>query len=85
MYGRKLVYALATVLTTLVMTAGPALAAPNPGPGSRLRNCTWDRTIYISGSLRQAPVIFDGKVIHYDIYQCQDGSWIYVGSSDDMN
>lgn len=61
----------------------PAAAAP-AGPGGALgKPCLWQGVLYTSGSIRKSAVVWQGHLLRYDLYECMNASWRYIGSSDD--
>jgi hypothetical protein len=62
----------------------PASAAPGGPTRPTPLPCSWNGQLYAHGSYRSAAVIgINGQLLHYDVYQCQNGQWIYRYSSDD--
>jgi hypothetical protein len=78
MFKRSLTLVLIAILMT-VLSAAPAWAAPGK-PIMPRGGCYWNGAFYPEGSIR---------VVHYpaydDYYRCQVGTWMYFGSSDDIN
>jgi hypothetical protein len=79
--------ALTLLALYLALNVQPVVAAPGPNPpGPTPMPCSWRGQVYPHGSTRHSPVIGPlGNIIRYDIYRCQDASWVYIGSSDDVN
>jgi len=74
------------LLFLLSISATPAMAAPG-GPGeTNSLPCQWNAQLYPHGAFRYAYLIgFNGQIIRYDVYQCQNTRWVYRYSSDDIN
>lgn len=84
MFTQKLVVCLLAILLVGALWRGDLRAAPEislpPSPGA----CSWQGRHLAHGNLRYSPVRFQGNVIRFDIYRCQNAAWIYAGSSADV-
>lgn len=82
--SEKLLISLLAILLATVLGNRSLEAAPGRPVTPAPRGCQWAGVHYAHGSLRYAPVTVAGTAQHIDIYRCQDGAWVYVGSSDDV-
>jgi hypothetical protein len=85
MLQRLLASTLLVAVMTLFMLPTSVSSAPGGPPGYTLNGCLWKGIAYLHNALRYESVYFNRTLIHYDIYRCVNGAWIYVGSSDDQN
>lgn len=81
--------ALATLLIVAVMTMfmlpASVYSAPPGPPGDSPNGCFKNGNFYPHGALYKEYIYFNRILLRYDVYRCADGSWVYVGSSDDIN
>ena len=83
----KRLFATALLLAVMMISLLPnsVSAAPPPPPGDSPNGCLKNGNFYPHGALVKLYTYFNRLPLYYDLYRCVDGSWVYAGSSDDIN
>jgi hypothetical protein len=86
MLNRLFATALLVAVMTMLMLPASVSSAPPVPPGDSPYGCFMGNAYYPHGALYHWHWYLNGRPLpHYDIYRCVNGTWVYVGSSDDMN